>query len=79
MFQRPATTILNPSFKPLPSAPALTGSTKYDIDPTLSGKAREKVQKNAAKKIKEAARQKDENGNNGMGGAGGASGASMSV
>ncbi|KAL8662834.1 MAG: hypothetical protein Q9202_004348 [Teloschistes flavicans] len=50
------------------------GSTKYDIDPTLSGKAREK-----AKKIKEAARQEDENGNNGMGGADGASGASMSV
>lgn len=76
VFQRPVTTISNPSFTPLPSAPALTGSIKYDIDPTLSGKAREKAKKNAAKKIKEAARQKDENGNNGMGGA---SGASMSV
>lgn len=79
MFQRPATTILNPSFTPLPAAPALTASTKYDIDPTLSGKAREEAKKNAAKKSKEAARQKDENGNNCMGGVGGASGASMSV
>ena len=43
---------------------------KYDIDPTLTGKAREKAKKNAVKKIKkEAAKRqnkKSEDGHDGI-------------
>ena len=80
VFERPAAISQMPSSTPPPSGLASTGSTKYDIDPTLTGKARERAKKNAAKAIKkEAARRKDGNGNDVMGGAGGAGGASTSV
>ncbi len=57
-----------------------TGSTKCNIDETLTGEARRKAIENAAKKAKKEAGYKEKHDNSGgSGGAGGASGAGGAI
>ena len=57
---------LTPSPLLVPPLPPNTNSTKYDIDPSLTGKDRAKAKKNAAKRLKkEAKRQLGDDGDEG--------------
>lgn len=78
VFERPTKTQISSSI-PLLSKPASAGSTKYNIDPTHTGKVREKAKKNSAKKIKKKAAKKDKDNKDSNSSIGGAGGVTMSV